>query len=204
MRSLSCITILALNVQLGADAFSSLLRPRVSSHRDTFVCLDLSVQHESDHTRKQKVAAWAPYVAAAFFGWSFSTQIAAAAQPPLSHFIVAVTQTDQAKNPLASMFEQKPEPIYQKLDFSLPSYEASVSSTGFGEGTEARNLGSASTGADKSETDKQREAMRKAEAARQERIQQAKELAKMREAEDQLRAQAKKEEAARRIRGIFD
>jgi hypothetical protein len=56
----------------------------------------------------------------------------------------------------------------------------------------------------KSEKDKQREAMLKAEAARQARIEQAKELARMREAEDQARAQAKKEEAARRLRGIFD
>jgi hypothetical protein len=151
-------------------------------------------QRANSSRQAVKNGFWAP-VTAAVVGWTLASQVALA-QP-------IVMDPPSAKNPMASLFEQKPEPVYEKLDFSLPSYDSASKASGFGQGTEARNLGQTST-SDESEKDKQREAMLKAEAARQARIEQAKELARMREAEDQARAQAKKEEAARRLRGIFD
>jgi hypothetical protein len=137
---------------------------------------------------------WAPAVAA-FITLTMASQIALAAP-------IAVDQT-QAKNPLSFLVEEKPPPVYEKLDFSLPSYDTASKATGFGEGKFVRNLEGASS-EESSEVDKQRDAMLKAEAARKARLQQAKELAKMREEEDQARAQAKREEASRRLRGIFD
>jgi hypothetical protein len=186
----------------GAFAFSP--HPRCQQLERCSACRNLEA-HSNDS--KRGVSDWAPALAAAVVGWTMASQIAWAGPPPIliTTFTVAVTST--AKNPLASMFEEKPQPVYEKLDFSLPSYDTSKSAVGFGDGTEVRTRNLApltSDGTDKSEQDKQRDAMLKAEAARQARIQQAKELAKMREAEDQLRAQAKKEEAARRMRGIFE
>ena len=75
----------------------------------------------------------------------------------------------------------------ETIDFSLPSYNASMQ--GFGEGTEAR-LSEAKGGA---EADKQKEAMRKAEAARQARLIEKKEALKAREEEGATRDKAKKE-----------
>jgi hypothetical protein len=144
------------------------------------------------YARNEK--AWAPAVAA-LVTWTLASQIVLAAP-------VAVDQT-QAKNPLSFLVEEKPPPVYEKLDFSLPSYDTASKATGFGEGKYVRNLEGTSS-EESSEVDKQREAMLKAEAARKARVQQAKELARMREEEDQARAQAKREEAARRLRGIFD
>lgn len=188
----------------GAFAFSP--QPRCQQLQRSSACGNLEA-HSNDN--KFGVGDWAPAFAAAVVGWTVASQVALAGPPPIpmTTFTVAVTSTSTSKNPLASMFEEKPQPVYEKLDFSLPSYDTSKSAAGFGEGAEVRtrNLApSASDGTDKSEQDKQRDAMLKAEAARQARIQQAKELAKIREAEDQLRAQAKKEEAARRMRGIFE
>jgi hypothetical protein len=173
-------------------------------------CRRLPVEAHNSDNNKHGAGNWVPAFAAAVVGWTMASQVALAAPPPpiATTFTVSVTSTATTKNSLASMFEEKPAPVYEKLDFSLPSYESSKSATGFGEGTEVRtkNLAPslAADGSDQSEQDKQREAMVKAEAARKARVAQAKELTKMREAEDQLRAQAKKEEAARRMRGIFD
>lgn len=168
------------------------------------------LEAHNNNNNNHGAGKWVPTFAAAVVGWTMASQVALAGPPPpiATTFTVAVTSTSTTKNSLASMFEEKPAPVYEKLDFSLPSYESSKSATGFGDGTEVRtkNLAPslAADGSDKSEQDKQREAMVKAEAARKARVAQAKELTKMREAEDQLRAQAKKEEAARRMRGIFD
>jgi hypothetical protein len=71
--------------------------------------------------------------------------------------------------------------------------------SGFGEGTEARL-----TSAGPSEKEKQTEAMRKAEEARQEQLQKKKAEVKAREEEDKRRALEKKARDAERLQNIWN
>ena len=98
----------------------------------------------------------------------------------------------------------------ERLDFSLPSYDSSIKGTGgFGDGAEAvlnmegRKSGTLSDPGS-GEAEKQREAMRKAEEARKAKLAGKKAEMKAREEEDKRRALEKKEERARRMKGIFD
>eukprot|EP00565_Helicotheca_tamesis_P002577 CAMPEP_0185725452 /NCGR_PEP_ID=MMETSP1171-20130828/1715_1 /TAXON_ID=374046 /ORGANISM="Helicotheca tamensis, Strain CCMP826" /LENGTH=157 /DNA_ID=CAMNT_0028393591 /DNA_START=60 /DNA_END=533 /DNA_ORIENTATION=- len=90
----------------------------------------------------------------------------------------------------------------EKLDFSLPSYDSAMKSksVGFGDGTEAFLSGDTS----KFEKQRQLEAMQKAEEARKQRLQQKKELDKLKEEELKERNKEKAAERARRMKGIFD
>jgi len=98
----------------------------------------------------------------------------------------------------------------EKLDFSLPSYDSSIKNIGgFGDGAEAilnmegRGSGTLSDPGS-GEAAKQREAMKKAEEARQAKLAEKKAEMKAREEEEKRRAIEKKEERARRMKGIFD
>mmetsp|Transcript_4818 Transcript_4818/g.6281 ORF Transcript_4818/g.6281 Transcript_4818/m.6281 type:complete len:158 (+) Transcript_4818:153-626(+) len=90
----------------------------------------------------------------------------------------------------------------EKLDFSLPSYDSQIKSksVGFGDGTEAFLSGDTS----KYEKQRQQEAMQKAEEARKVRLEQKKELDKLRDEETRARNREKAAEKARRMKGIFD
>jgi hypothetical protein len=144
---------------------------------------DLSAQNEK----------WGAATAAAVIGWTLATQFVGAADLP-----PAVASTSS----IVAVLEKPAEPTYEKLDFTMPSYNAgSKIASGFGEGTEARL---ADTNSDATETDKQVVAMKKAEAARQERLKQQKEEAKAREADIKAREAVKKAERERRMKGIFD
>ena len=91
---------------------------------------------------------------------------------------------------------------YEKLDFSMPSYEASSTSSskvGFGDGAEAYLEEDRDT-----EVDLQAQAMKKAEEARKARVAEKKKALKMREEEQKRREEEKKAENARRLKGIFD
>ena len=92
----------------------------------------------------------------------------------------------------------------EKLDFSLPSYDAIGANTGgFGLGSEAYLGASAGEAPGTNEKEKQAEAMRKAEAARLER-KAAEKAAKLQRNEDQLRAaEAKKKADAQRVADFF-
>jgi hypothetical protein len=136
---------------------------------------------------------WGAATAAAVVGWTLATQFVGAADLP-----PAMSSTSS----IVAILEKPAEPTYEKLDFSMPSYTAgSKTASGFGEGTVARL---ADTNSDTTETDKQVVAMKKAEAARQERLKQQKEEAKAREADIKARDAVKKAERERRMKGIFD
>jgi len=175
MKIHSIVTV-ALTVS-GASAFCA---PQQSQHRQSqgATCL-----------QAQKNGFWAP-VTAAVIGWTLASGVAVAAAPP----------TSASKSGMAVYFEKKQEASYEKIDYSMPTYN-SGKNMGFGEGTSVRDLDGGSTNDEK---DLERQVMLKAEAARKARLQQKKEDMKIREAEDQVRAQLKKEENARRMRGIFD
>lgn len=136
---------------------------------------------------------WGPAVAATVVGWTIAAQVAGAAVAP------QLPSSFASSSSIVSVKEKAADPTYEKLDFSMPSYNSASVSGGFGQGTEAR-LGAA----DNAEADKQKVAMQKAEAARQERLKQQKEETKAREADVKARELVKKAERERRMKGIFD
>ena len=142
---------------------------------------------------------WCAPVATAALGWTLVTQVA----------VADIDQNVDVPSTFASTTTSlvlSEAPAYEKLDFSMPSYNTG-SSGGFGQGTEAR-LGepgpTSLTDPGAGEKEKQEEAMKKAEQARQARLQEKKEAAKRREEEDRIRAQKKKLEREARMRGEFD
>mmetsp|Transcript_46729 Transcript_46729/g.69109 ORF Transcript_46729/g.69109 Transcript_46729/m.69109 type:complete len:185 (+) Transcript_46729:83-637(+) len=141
---------------------------------------------------------WSP-VAATAVGWTLASQIAVAGMLPANN-IDRVHDSIASSPPstLISAMESKTEPVYEKIDFSFPSYDSKT--YGFEQGAEAR----LSEGTGGVEADKQAEAMKKAEAARLARLEAKREEAKVREAELKLRAKEKKAESARRLKGNFD
>jgi hypothetical protein len=97
--------------------------------------------------------------------------------------------------PMASLAETS-------LDFSLPKYDPSMS--GFGDGNEARLYDKREmTDPGANEREKQAESMRKAEAARKERITKEKAVAKLREDEARQRNKDKKARDAERLKDIW-
>ena len=96
------------------------------------------------------------------------------------------------------------------LDFSMPSYDSKT--VGFGEGTEAylsdtgskRKAGLDLTDPGSYEREKQAEAMRKAEAARKERVAAEMKARKQRETEQYQREKQRQAEKASRWSSIFD
>eukprot|EP00525_Craspedostauros_australis_P005400 CAMPEP_0198120536 /NCGR_PEP_ID=MMETSP1442-20131203/29356_1 /TAXON_ID= /ORGANISM="Craspedostauros australis, Strain CCMP3328" /LENGTH=175 /DNA_ID=CAMNT_0043779197 /DNA_START=80 /DNA_END=607 /DNA_ORIENTATION=+ len=135
-----------------------------------------------------KQSFWAP-VAGALVGLSLASQIAGAEMPPAPMPSIVVADN-------------------LSLDFSMPSYNPTSKSTGFGDGTEAYLSTKTSDGRltdpGSDERQKQMESMKKAEEARKVRLAAEKEKQKEREAEDKIRAAAKKAERERRLKGIFD
>lgn len=132
---------------------------------------------------------WWSATAAAAAGWTLAAQIAGAS---------IVNPVNEHKMPsFASQSNTLVITASETIDFSLPSYNPNMG--GFGDGTEAR-LTEAKGG---DEGNKQKEAMQKAEAARQERLKEKKEAAKAREQEERLRAKAKKEAQKDRFKEIF-
>jgi len=127
-------------------------------------------------------------------GWAVASQIAGAALLPAA-FDNSPQSFDFPTTTLA----------VEKLDFSLPSYDAVSKSTGgFGDGTEAR-LGMTDSMIDpgSNEKAKQAEAMKKAEEARLAR-KEADKKAKQQRAEDQIReAELKKQRDAKRVAELF-
>ena len=93
----------------------------------------------------------------------------------------------------------------EKLDFSLPTYDSAMKeSGGFGTGTEAYlNKSGSLSDPGSGEADKQKEAMRKAEEARQRKLEEKKAERKALEEETKRRALEKKAENERRMKGIF-
>lgn len=128
---------------------------------------------------------WLSPVAAAVVGWTLVGQVASAGMLPTNEQLPSFQ--GESTTLLAA----------ETIDFSLPSYNPSMQ--GFGDGTEAR-LSEAKGG---DEGDKQKEAMRRAEAARQARLVEKKEAAKAREEKGRARAQAKKAAQADRFKEIF-
>lgn len=124
-------------------------------------------------------------VAAVVAGWTLAVQVAGAGMLPANEQMPSFQ--GESTTLLAT----------EKIDFSLPSYNANMQ--GFGDGTEAR-LSEAKGG---DEGDKQKEAMRKAEAARQARLIEKKEALRAREEEAQAREKAKKEAQKDRFKEIF-
>jgi len=128
---------------------------------------------------------WLSPAAAAAVGWTLATQIAGASMPPANEQMPSFP--GESTTLIAA----------ETIDFSLPSYNPNMG--GFGEGTEAKL--SEVKGGD--ERDKQKEAMLKAEAARQARLAQKKEDALVREAEGRARAEERKAAQADRFKEIF-
>lgn len=128
---------------------------------------------------------WLSPVAALVAGWTLAAQVAGAGMLPANEQMPSFQ--GESTTLLAA----------ETIDFSLPSYSANMQ--GFGEGTEAR-LSEAKGG---DEGDKQKEAMRKAEAARQARLIEKKEALRAREEEAQAREKAKKEAQKDRFKEIF-
>lgn len=124
--------------------------------------------------------------AAAVAGWTLATQIAGASMPPANQHIPSFR--GESTTLIAA----------ETIDFSLPT-TYSTNMGGFGDGSEAK-LTEAKGG---DEGDKQKEAMRKAEAARQARLKEKKEAMKAREAEDLAREKARKARQADRFKEIF-
>ena len=96
----------------------------------------------------------------------------------------------------------------EKLDFSLPSYDSAIKNTGgFGDGTEAIiNKSSDLTDPGAGEGEKEKEAMRKAEEARQKKLEAKRAERKAMEEETRRRDIEKKAENAKRVKelkGIF-
>ena len=134
-----------------------------------------------------KEGGWLGPAATAVVGWTLATQIASAGLPASNEHVPSF-QGESTTMMIAA----------EKLDFSLPS-SYSTNMGGFGEGTEAR-LTEAKGG---DEGEKQKEAMRKAEAARQARLKEKREAFKAREAEELARAKARKAAQADRVKEIF-
>jgi hypothetical protein len=138
---------------------------------------------------------WVGSATVAAMGWALASQIAVAGMLP--------TPADQEQQ--AAMVSSSSFVAVEKLDFSLPSYESSVSgSVGFGEGAEARlGLTDSMTDPGSNEKAKQEEAMKKAEEARLARKQEQKRLQREREEEMRRRDEEKKADADRRIKELF-
>jgi hypothetical protein len=146
---------------------------------------------------------WSPLTAAAV-GWTLASQIASASMLPtteqLSTHQEAGTPTlllSVAGGKVSEWFKEE-EKTYEKIDFSMPSYD--TKSIGFGDGsqgqvTEKKGIST--------EADLQAQAMKKAEAARQARLQEKREAMKAREAEDRARAEAKTAEGKERVSALF-
>mmetsp|Transcript_17350 Transcript_17350/g.24382 ORF Transcript_17350/g.24382 Transcript_17350/m.24382 type:complete len:198 (-) Transcript_17350:234-827(-) len=153
---------------------------------------------------------WGSAAAAAVMGWTLVSQIAVASPledleqqqqyqyQPSSTIVVSSSIMD-------NLFEKEPEPTYEKLDFSLPTYGAATKA-GFGEGKEAKlgKLSDSLTDPGAGEAEKQAAAMRKAEEARQQRKAEQKEALKRQQEQDKIREAEKKAERERRMRGIFE
>lgn len=142
----------------------------------------LSLQPQNAVKANQaKKSLFAP-VAAAAVGWTVATGVALAnvdCPPAITSNSVVIS--------------------YEKLDMSMPSYGSST--VGFGEGAQSKAEG-VKTGV--LEEDLQREAMRKAEAARRERLAAKKAEMKALEEEARVRAQQKKEDNAARVKELFN
>mmetsp|Transcript_31213 Transcript_31213/g.56552 ORF Transcript_31213/g.56552 Transcript_31213/m.56552 type:complete len:171 (-) Transcript_31213:174-686(-) len=128
---------------------------------------------------------WLSPVAAAVIGWTLAAQVSGAGILPANEQMPSFQ--GESTTLLAA----------ETIDFSLPSYSADMQ--GFGQGAEAR-LSEAKGG---NEAEKQKEAMRKAEAARQARLLEKKAEAKAREEEALAREKAKKEAQKDRFKEIF-
>ncbi len=144
----------------------------------------------SSTTKKTSLQAsnndfWLP-TASSVVGWALLSQAAFATPNMLDRHVQFPTNTI----------------AYEKLDFSMPSYDASSTSSsklGFGDGEEAYLDKDRDT-----EVDLQAQAMKKAEEARKARVAEKKKALKMREEEQKRREEEKKAENARRLKGIFD
>jgi hypothetical protein len=130
---------------------------------------------------------WLSPVAAAVIGWTLAAQVSGAGMLPANEQMPYMYFQGEGTTLLAA----------ETIDFSLPSYSADMQ--GFGQGAEAR-LSEAKGG---DEAEKQKEAMRKAEAARQARLLKKKAEAKAREEEALAREKAKKEAQKDRFKEIF-
>lgn len=158
------------------------------------------------HIALEATKEWCRPVATAAMGWTLASQIASAGMlstcTPEQMSSPQVTGTPTlllsvAGGKVSEWFKEE-EKTYEKIDFSMPSYDSK--SIGFGDGSQGQvtEKKGAST-----ESDLQAEAMKKAEAARQARLQQKREMMKAREAEDRARAEAKKAEAKERVGALF-
>mmetsp|Transcript_24799 Transcript_24799/g.36702 ORF Transcript_24799/g.36702 Transcript_24799/m.36702 type:complete len:159 (-) Transcript_24799:256-732(-) len=143
----------------------------------------LAPQPQNAVKTDRSMKPWFAPVAAAAVGWTLATGVACANvdSPP------AITSNSIVVS-------------YEKLDMSMPSYGDS-SSVGFGEGARSEAVG-VKTGV--LEEDLQKEAMRKAEVARRERVAAKKAEMKALEEESKARAQQKKEENAARVKELFN
>lgn len=139
--------------------------------------------HHVTELQASKSGWWSP-VAAAVVGWSLAAQVAGAS-------VLPATELPAFQGESITLLAG------ETIDLSLPSYDTNMQ--GFGEGSEAR-LSEAKGG---DEGEKQKEAMRKAEVARQARLIEKKAAAKTREEEAQARATAKKAAQADRFKEIF-
>lgn len=158
------------------------------------------------HTTLEAKKEWWSPVATAAMGWALASQIASAAmlstctpeQLSTPHVTCTPTLLLSVTGGKVSEWFKEEEKTYEKIDFSMPSYDSK--SIGFGDGSQGQvtEKKGAST-----ESDLQAEAMKKAEAARQARLQEKREAMKAREAEDRARAEAKKAEAKERVSALF-
>mmetsp|Transcript_18114 Transcript_18114/g.17486 ORF Transcript_18114/g.17486 Transcript_18114/m.17486 type:complete len:172 (-) Transcript_18114:74-589(-) len=132
---------------------------------------------------------WLP-AAASIVGWSLLSQ-AAFANPLIN---------DDNMN---AAFSSSATVSSEKLDFSMPTYDASTNlkriNSGFGDGVEAYLEKEADT-----EIDLQAQSMKKAEEARKIRIAEKKQAIRDREEDIKRRDEEKKVENMKRMKGIFD
>ena len=156
-----------------------------------------SQQSPKVQTSNAKVEWWAPVAAAAVIG--LSTTLGAPSM--VEARTIDQIQSQQQQQTVSSL--QASSSMYlsdtMSMDFSLPSYDPTSKSSGFQ--TEADDL---NIGVGRREKDLQQEAIKKAEAARKERLAKKNEERKAMEAEMKRRDEEKKAKMGERMATLWN